>query len=240
MNEKLCITEEGAGKTAPRFSKQMISILRWRKTPVAFGLLLLAFFLMGSSRLAPQVSALEQRMVLTSGPGDDISVCPTHETKCHIQAVLTYGHTGCLAIDGGGFCTSGKWPLIPGARWIWYSQLTSPLEARDGSSPIVFIKEINLPQAPVAAASITITADNAYEVSLLNGKGQVVKIGSDGRMDTNSTDGSWQTKETWDLAAGLTPGYNLLNIKVINYRGCGSPICNPAGLIYRIDIELFS
>lgn len=39
-------------------------------------------------------------------------------------SVLTHGHIGCLSVDAVGQCADGLWGLVPGASWIWRSQMT--------------------------------------------------------------------------------------------------------------------
>jgi hypothetical protein len=65
--------------------------------------------------------------------------------------------------------------------------------------------------APAKSATVTVTADNAYEL-YVNGE----RIGADG---------DWYKAETYDVAAKLKPGANVIAIKVKNEGSVGGVLC---------------
>jgi len=73
-----------------------------------------------------------------------------------------------------------------------------------------FRRQVSL-AAPVKQATLTITADNAYEV-YVNGE----KVGADG---------DWYKAETYDLAVKLKPGANAIAVKVTNEGSIGGLLC---------------
>ena len=50
-------------------------------------------------------------------------------------AVLTYRNIGCTDVDANGFCTSGIWPMIPGAHWVFNRRNVTKPHAQDGTGP---------------------------------------------------------------------------------------------------------
>ncbi len=65
--------------------------------------------------------------------------------------------------------------------------------------------------APVKTATVTLTADNAYEL-YVNGR----KIGADG---------DWYKAETYDVAGVLKPGANVIAVRVDNLDGAAGLLC---------------
>jgi hypothetical protein len=146
------------------------------------------------------------------------------------NAVLTYGNIGCMAVDADGFCTSGNWPSIPGAHWVWNHRNVSPAHAGQGVRPLDFTWTFSLPaDATGVAGTLRITADNAYRV-FLNG----VAFGHDGELSRRGDDGSWQTIERYAIRP--VPGENTITVRAVNYRSNTSPFGNPAGILFRADI----
>jgi hypothetical protein len=79
-------------------------------------------------------------------------------------AVNTYGHIGCEAIDASGYCTSGIWPKIGGARWIWPTQTVTQDEAVNGTEPVSFHRPFNIPSdAMNMTGKLQVTADDEYD-----------------------------------------------------------------------------
>src|SRR5262245_59677322 len=80
-------------------------------------------------------------------------------------ARLTHGSIGWYRVHGGGVCTGGAWPLIPGAHWVWTHRNVSPAHALDGVRPLDFTWTFSLPDDSTGiAGTLRITADNAYRV----------------------------------------------------------------------------
>jgi pimeloyl-ACP methyl ester carboxylesterase len=126
------------------------------------------------------------------------------------------------------------WPSVDGADWIWTTELVTPDDARDGSEILTFRREFALPQdASGLTGVIHINADNAYEVAL---NGEV--LGSDGVLDVQGTDFGWTTIESFAITP--TAGLNVFTIRALNYRdsaGRADPYQNPAGVVFRADIQ---
>jgi len=148
------------------------------------------------------------------------------------STVLTYGNIGCIDVDADGFCTSGNWPSIPGAHWVWNHRNVSPAHAHDGVRPLDFTWTFSLPaDATNVAGTLRITVDNAYRV-FLNG----VAFGHDGQLDRKGKDGSWQTIETYAIQP--VPGTNTITARAAGYRSSVfDPFSNPSGIIFRADVS---
>lgn len=148
--------------------------------------------------------------------------------------VLIFGNIGCTTIDAAGFCTSGVWPTIAGAHWVWKTQTLSVQEAITGEPRIVFPRSFRLPRdASNISGTVRITADDAYRV-ILNG----TRVGADGTLAVHPPVRTqfWETVETWPIHPHA--GLNHLRIKVVNFSTDGfSPFDGPAGLTYRVDVS---
>src|SRR5438045_791058 len=139
---------------------------------IALALLLQLSLSVFTSAGVPAAVAAPTTLTLVSEPGDAWSDAAGNSGG----AVLTYGHGGCDAVDGDGFCTSGLWGKLPGAHWIWRSRLPTPDEAANGSGVVTFTKTFSVPpSAAGASGTIRVTADNSYQL-YLNG----VLLGQDG------------------------------------------------------------
>jgi hypothetical protein len=148
------------------------------------------------------------------------------------SAVLTYGNIGCNDVDADGFCTGGRWSLLPGAHWVWNHRNVSPDHALNGVRPLDFTWTFSLPEdATNISGKLRITVDNAYRV-FLNG----VAVGHDGQLDRKGTDGGWATIDRYAIQP--VPGANAITIQAVNYRSSVSdPYQNPAGILFRADIS---
>ncbi|HEY5600944.1 MAG TPA: hypothetical protein VIK81_02535, partial [Patescibacteria group bacterium] len=127
------------------------------------------------------------------------------------------------------------WPGIEGAEWIWKSAIVDPDKSQTGEGPITFRRQFNL--TGNAVGTLRITADNAYSVSL---DGTI--LGSQGHLNpAGSNDQSWSSIEAYNIE-NVTPGNHTLTFQVTNYQTNfpDTPFSNPAGLIYRLDLELTS
>jgi hypothetical protein len=148
------------------------------------------------------------------------------------STALTYDNIGCIAVDADGFCTSGNWPTIPGAHWVWNHRNVSSAQAHDGVRPLDFTWTFSLPDdATAIGGTLQITADNAYRV-FLNG----MALGHDGQLDRKGKDGGWQTIETYAIQP--VAGANTITVRAAGYRSSNFiPYYNPAGIIFRADIS---
>ncbi|MGZ3583056.1 MAG: OmpL47-type beta-barrel domain-containing protein [Ktedonobacterales bacterium] len=141
-------------------------------------------------------------------------------------AVLTYGHTGCTALDNG-VCTGGAWTQVqsafPGAHWIWPTALWDP-DSQGLLDPVTFSKEFSIPaNALNTTGHIVIAADNYYYLQV---NGQDVGNGQD-----------WTHPNTYDLSPFLHTGTNIITARALNDPYDTDPDGNPAGLIFRADMS---
>ena len=135
--------------------------------------------------------------------------------KSWSPAVATWVHPG--------------WAQLQGATWIWRVAKVSPDEAHNGSPVITFRRRFT-PPAGVTRATLRITADNAYKVTL---NGEVV--GSSGELSaaSNVDDGHWQTFDAY--AVPLKPGENVLVVSAVNYHSSATKgDGNPGGVVFSL------
>jgi hypothetical protein len=124
-----------------------------------------------------------------------------------------------------------SWPVLKGATWIWRVARVSKDEAIHGS-PVVTFRRKFTPPAGRNHATLKITADNAYQVSL---NGEV--IGSSGELMATSgvDDGHWHMFDAY--AVPLKPGENVLIVRAVNYRSPGaSGEGNPGGVVFSLAV----
>ncbi len=174
------------------------------------------------------VASLEQvpTVTIASEGGEDWSEGPWTDSIRSGKAVLTYGHAGCGAVDADGYCTSGLWPTIRGAHWVWISQKLSDDEASNGDNGFLFKKEFVLPaNASDIVAKIQINVDDYYRL-YLNGK----------LIAENFDINSWDIVETYPITP--VPGTNTIEVWAQNRPIDGRDgWSNPGGLIFRADIQ---
>jgi len=139
-------------------------------------------------------------------------------------AVYSVGNVGCEAIDPTGHCTSGVWPTLDGASWVW-------LPAPRSEQIVKFSTSFRIPpSAKNIDGELSMTADNAYR-AYLNGK----LVGTGGPFDVDGPDEStWSTIFSHEVHPAKRN--NVLVIRVVNYFG-PSDESNPAGLIFRLDVS---
>jgi hypothetical protein len=107
------------------------------------------------------------------------------------------------------------------AQWIWFPEGNPAEDAPIGKRYLR--KQFNLPPGrEIAAAVLTLTADDAFSVRL-NG----AALGS-------SAD--WRYPARYDATAAIRAGVNVLAIEVENRKS--DVVANPAGLIASLDIRL--
>ena len=124
------------------------------------------------------------------------------------------------------------WAVLPGATWIWRAARVSREEAHDGSPVVIFRRKFAAP-AGRARATLRITADNAYQVSL---NGSVV--GSSGVLSaaSNVDDGHWRAVDTYSVP--LQPAENVITVRAVNYRSSASNAeSNPGGIVFSFAVE---
>jgi hypothetical protein len=123
------------------------------------------------------------------------------------------------------------WPVLPGATWIWRVAKVSKDEAVNGSPVVTFRRKFTAPVGSTQA-TLKITADNAYQVSL-NSR----VIGSSGVLaaTSNIDDGHWHRFDIYAVA--LQPGENVIIVRAVNYRsGAVNPESNPGGVVFSLVV----
>jgi hypothetical protein len=168
---------------------------------------------------APAVYAQTGSITLVTNPAT-ITYLTCHSTSCQGRARLTYGHVGCQ----DNACTTGLWPRISGARWVWKSQMVTPAEALSGSK-VWFFQNFTLPaSATRLRGQFRISTDNRYELWV---NGQLI-----GR------DSNWQSVETFNIDVPTLSTGNWVMVIVTQDGVPGStPYSNPAGLIYKATLS---
>jgi hypothetical protein len=140
----------------------------------------------------------------------------TDDTTSSGGAVLTYGHAGCLAVDATGVCTSGSWPTIPGARWIWQSKTITPTEAVTGTPTVTFTDTFTVDTAG-GTTELTLAADDTVTASA-NG----TEVGSGGVV-------------VGTIRFSPVVGLNTVTFRVHRSGAVGhDPTTDPAGLAYAM------
>jgi hypothetical protein len=169
-------------------------------------------------QVGARADAARTSMTLVGAAGDPW----TDDTGATGSSALTYGHTGCGAVDGNGFCTGGAWiqVSIPGAHWIWETQL---FQANQQGHPATFSKTFSIPpNAGAIAGQLQITADNAFDVQV---NGTEVGSGHD-----------WAHVSSFDIASAPRSGQNTITATVTNDGGFDA-VGNPAGLYYSATVS---
>ena len=125
--------------------------------------------------------------------------------------------------------THPRWTAhIDGATWLWDEFLVSDPH---NDVTVVFERRFELPAgARNVRGTLTIAADNSYSCTL-NGDGPFASA-----IETNYF---MEDMGLYDLTPSLQEGVNLLVCAVTNWaQPGGNAYTNPAGLLYRLDIEL--
>jgi hypothetical protein len=160
---------------------------------------------------------------------------PAHE-KNEITIVVSDAQTE-FSLDGKGWSPAvatwvhPSWPVLRGATWIWRVTKVSKDEAHNGSPVLTFRRKFTPPVGRTQAI-LTITADNAYQVSL---NGSV--IGSSGVLAaaSNVDDGHWHTFDSY--AVPLQPGENVIIVRAVNYHSSATNAeSNPGGVVFSLAV----
>jgi hypothetical protein len=137
--------------------------------------------------------------------------------KSWSPAVATWVHPG--------------WAVIQRATWIWRVAKVSRNEALNGS-PVVTFRRIFIPPAGRTRATLRITADNAYNVSL---NGEVVGSSGELAATSNVDDGHWHTVDAY--AVPLKSGENVIIVRAVNYRSSATNgQSNPGGVVFSLAL----
>lgn len=160
--------------------------------------------------------------------------------KCHLEivsdqttqvgsspaVVLSFLHSSWTADLDGGHVPGGNAGLNDGSKWIWITDgPTLPTTNQDYTFDRSFVWN-----GVASAATLYIATDNLYTSIVLNGN----LIGS-------TADPVNFTAATEDVFAGLAPylvqGTNILQVTVRNIAGSSNPQSNPAGLLFKLEID---
>ena len=111
---------------------------------------------------------------------------------------------------------------IEGAKWIWKSEY---VENPTQDETYTFVKTFDW-AGGISSAELEIAADNTYVVEL-NGN----EIGKD------EAENNFGSTDTYDVSSVIEQGSNTIKFEVTNIGGDSDPERNPAGLLYRLEIE---
>jgi hypothetical protein len=124
-----------------------------------------------------------------------------------------------------------SWPVLQGATWIWRVTKVSKDEAHNGS-PVVTFRRKFTPPVDRTRATLRITADNAYQVSL---NGSVVGSSGELAAASNVADGHWHTFDAY--AVPLQPGENVIIVRAVNYHSSATNgETNPGGVVFSLAV----
>jgi hypothetical protein len=136
-------------------------------------------------------------------------------------AVATFGHLGCVALGPDGQCTSGNWPALAGAQWIWKQPKLTRFEARHGTGRVTFTVALTVPAELAGPALLRIDADDRYH-AYVNGVLVAAQSHFDDTIDS--------------IPVTLGEGASTLTVNVSgNAIPKSRPKTNPAGVIFRLD-----
>jgi hypothetical protein len=123
------------------------------------------------------------------------------------------------------------WAALRGATWIWRVAQVSKDEAHNGSPVITFRRKFT-PPAGKTRATLRITADNAYKVSL---NGEVVGSSGELKAASNVDAGHWHTVDAY--AVRLQPGENVIIVQAVNYHSSATAAeSNPGGVVFNLAV----
>jgi predicted ribosomally synthesized peptide with SipW-like signal peptide len=148
---------------------------------------------------------------------------------------------------------TGNYFTGTGADWIWDTRLTSdPAPEAPATGRVVqFERTFEIPCAPIGA-TLDITVDNGYTVWInghLVGCSEVdpcIDWWSFDLKEAHVHSDGWSTVKHYSIpASDLVEGTNTLVILAANeyyntddgHSGAGTAVTNPAGLIYRLEVE---
>ncbi|GAA2153048.1 hypothetical protein GCM10009844_36920 [Nocardioides koreensis] len=147
-------------------------------------------------------------VIASSNPGD----AWTDQTGATGLAELSYGHSGCSALDVALRCVSGGWAVVDDAPWIWAHQFP-----RNGEGTVTFTRTVTLSEAQAGhLLRLTALGDDVMTASV------------DGRQVLS---GGFTSPTSTDLT--LSPGEHVLTFAVTNLGGY-QPTSNPGGLAWKL------
>lgn len=126
-----------------------------------------------------------------------------------------------------------NWGVITGAKWIWDSVLVAnPSIAESKTFNQYFLTPSDVNDGEVTSATLTLLADNSYDVSL-NGNASI---------SVNTGEHNYETSTVIDLNPDyFNNGGNNLKVTVTNIPVADSDAySNPAGVAYKLDYTVKS
>jgi len=115
--------------------------------------------------------------------------------------------------------TSGAWPNLEGATWIWPTFRSIP----EGDEQ-TYTRTFNIEGCPTSG-KVYIACDDFYSL-YING----VPVGED--LEVNG----WHNIDEWDVMSALQSGINTITVDCENWVGGGNTEdTNPSGLIYKLE-----
>ena len=138
------------------------------------------------------------------------------------------------AADGSQKPAVLAWDLLPGwnhaingAKWVWQEQVVS---APDVDTTVVFSKTFNIAAGAIANSGTLVIATDGAFVCLVNGILEGVEV----------QENNYVTPLTLNITGALQVGTNTLTCTVVNPGKVGATgYTNPAGLLFRVDIDTF-
>ena len=159
----------------------------------------------------------------------EITVIPT-DVPPICENVIVVSNTDDMVVCGSNAMETfvhSAWTLIEDATWIWESYYVQMPAA---SETVNFTKDFEIIGIP-ATTTLTVAADNTYTVWINS-----TEVGSDMDEDNYSDTGKDIYTDISDL---LQTGTNTIAFEVMNIEVSPStPESNPAGLLYRLEIEI--
>jgi len=147
-------------------------------------------------------------VIASSNPGD----AWTDQSGATGLAELSYGHSGCSALDIALRCVSGGWAVVDDAPWIWAHQFP-----RNGEGTVTFTRTVTLSEAQAGhRLRLTALGDDVMSASV------------DGQQVLS---GGFTSPTSADLT--LAPGEHTLTFSVTNLGGF-QPASNPGGLAWKL------
>ena len=126
-----------------------------------------------------------------------------------------------------------NWGTITGAKWIWDSVLVAnPSIAESKTFNQYFLTPSDVNDGEVTSATLTLLADNSYDISL----------NSNSSISVNTGEHNYETATTIDLNPDyFNNGGNNLKVTVSNIPVADSDAySNPAGVAYKLDYTVKS
>jgi hypothetical protein len=153
---------------------------------------------------------------------DDVVVVSNEEDDVYEVGSFENGFLGWIKKAVATFVHKA-WTSIQGATWIWKTEyVENPTE----DETYGFMKEFSI-YGTVSSAALQVAADNSYKVWI-----------NDCFYEESLIEDNYSQEDTYIVSEScLKDTGNVIKFKVKNWAGNSDPEKNPAGLLYRLDIE---